>query len=499
MVVGEVATGVDLLVIGGGPGGYSAALRAAAAGRTVTLVERDRLGGVCLNIGCIPSKALIHVADTAALPDETGAIGVDLQASVDLDRAQAWIGDVVGRLTGGVEQLLRDAGVTLATGTARFATARRVAVTLGDDANFYEFKSVVLATGSRTVELPGLPFDGERIIDSTAALALRRVPPRLTVVGGGYIGVELGGAFAKLGAEVTIIELADQLLPGMPLGLARTLERALRARGVTIRLGTKVLEREGNDLVVEGPSGEARLPIGAAASERRPAPAADGDSGPDGVVIVAVGRRPNTDSLGLSQAGIKLDTDGRIVVAADRRAAPDVYAIGDITPGPALAHKATAEAEVAVTAAGGRRAAFDPATIPAVVFSDPQVATVGLTAEQAGQLHLAAPDQISTFRFPLSASGRALALARPEGYVEVVTERGGGPTGGTVLGVHMVGAGVAELAAEAALAIEMGATAEDLALTIAPHPTLSEALAEAAMGALGRPLHVRRRKEPGTP
>jgi dihydrolipoamide dehydrogenase len=259
------------------------------------------------------------------------------------------------------------------------------------------------------------------------------------------------------------------------------------------------LEREGNDLVVEGPSGEARLPIGAAASERRPAPAADGDSGPDGVVIVAVGRRPNTDSLGLSQAGIKLDTDGRIVVAADRRAAPDVYAIGDITPGPALAHKATAEAEVAVTAAGGRRAAFDPATIPAVVFSDPQVATVGLTAEQAGQLHLAAPDQISTFRFPLSASGRALALARPEGYVEVVAERGGGPTGGTVLGVHMVGAGVAELAAEAALAIEMGATAEDLALTIAPHPTLSEALAEAAMGALGRPLHVRRRKEPGTP
>ncbi|HEV8623313.1 MAG TPA: dihydrolipoyl dehydrogenase [Acidimicrobiia bacterium] len=499
MVVGEVATGVDLLVIGGGPGGYSAALRAAAAGRTVTLVERDRLGGVCLNIGCIPSKALIHVADTAALPDETGAIGVDLQASVDLDRAQAWIGDVVGRLTGGVEQLLRDAGVTLATGTARFATARRVAVTLGDDANFYEFKSVVLATGSRTVELPGLPFDDERIIDSTAALALRRVPPRLTVVGGGYIGVELGGAFAKLGAEVTIIELADQLLPGMPLGLARTLERALRARGVTIRLGTKVLEREGNDLVVEGPSGEARLPIGAAASERRPAPAADGDSGPDGVVIVAVGRRPNTDSLGLSQAGIKLDTDGRIVVAADRRAAPDVYAIGDITPGPALAHKATAEAEVAVTAAGGRRAAFDPATIPAVVFSDPQVATVGLTAEQAGQLHLAAPDQISTFRFPLSASGRALALARPEGYVEVVAERGGGPTGGTVLGVHMVGAGVAELAAEAALAIEMGATAEDLALTIAPHPTLSEALAEAAMGALGRPLHVRRRKAPGTP
>jgi dihydrolipoamide dehydrogenase len=475
MVVGEVATGVDLLVIGGGPGGYSAALRAAAAGRTVTLVERDRIGGVCLNVGCIPSKALIHVADTAALPDETAAIGVDLQASVDLNRAQAWIGDVVGRLTGGVEQLLRDAGVTLTTGTARFATARRMAVTRGDDATFYEFGSVVLATGSRPVEMPGLPFDGQQIIDSTGALALRRIPRRLTVVGGGYIGVELGGAFAKLGAEVTIVELADQLLPGMPLGLARTLERALRSRGVTIRLGTKVLERDADELIIEGPSGEARHPIGT-----------------EGLVTVAVGRRPNTDSLGLSQAGVRTDSDGRIIVAADRRAAKDVYATGDITPGPALAHKATAEAEVAVTAAGGGRAAFDPAAIPAVVFSDPQVATVGLTAEQAAEQGAEA----STFRFPLSASGRALALGRPEGYVEIVAERGGGPAGGTVLGVHMVGAGVAELAAEAALAIEMGATAEDLALTIAPHPTLSEALAEAAMGVLGRPLHIRRRKEP---
>jgi len=499
VVVGEVATGVDLLVISGGPGGYSAALRAAAAGRTVTLVERDRIGGVCLNVGCIPSKALIHVADTAGLPAEAAAIGVDLEASVDLDRAQAWIGDVVGRLTGGVEQLLRDAGVTVTTGTARFATARRVAVTRGDDAAFYEFGSVVLATGSRPVELGGLPFDGRRVVDSTAALALRRVPRRLTVVGGGYIGVELGGAFAKLGADVTIVELADQLLPGMPLGLARVLERALRARGVTIRLGTKVLGMDGDDLVIEGPTGEARLPIGAPRPTlgERGGGAGGADGGDEGLVVVAVGRRPNTDSLGLAQAGVALDADGRVRVAADRRAAPDVYAIGDITAGPALAHKASAEAEVAVAAAGGRRAAFDPAAIPAVVFSDPQVATIGLTAEQA------AGDgcDVTSFRFPLSASGRAMALGRPEGYVEIVAERGdpaaaGAAAGrGTVLGVHMVGAGVAELAAEAALAVEMGATAEDVALTIAPHPTLSEALAEAAMGVLGRPLHVRRRKE----
>jgi dihydrolipoamide dehydrogenase len=480
VVVGEVATGVDLLVVGGGPGGYAAALRAAAAGRTVTLVERDRIGGVCLNVGCIPSKALIHVADTVGLAAEAAAIGVDLEAFVDLDRAQSWIGDVVGRLTGGVEQLLRDAGVTVVTGSARFATARRVAVTSGDDAAFFEFGSMVLATGSRPVELGALPFDGGRVLDSTAALALRHVPGQLTVVGGGYIGVELGGAFAKLGSQVTIVELADQLLPGMPLGLARVLERALRARGVAIRLGTKVIGRDGDDLVVEGPTGEARLPIGGAG----------GASPGDGFVVVAVGRRPNTEALGLPGAGVRTDGDGRVVVAADRRAAADVYAIGDITPGPALAHKATSEAEVAVAAAGGRRAAFDPATIPAVVFSDPEVASVGLTAEQAAEAGASA----TSFRFPLSASGRALVLARPEGYVEIVADRGGAG-GGTVLGVHMVGAGVAELAAEAALAVEMGATLEDVALTIAPHPTLSETLAEAAMGALGRPLHVRRRKE----
>jgi dihydrolipoamide dehydrogenase len=271
---------------------------------------------------------------------------------------------------------------------------------------------------------------------------------------------------------------------------------------VAIRLGTKVIGRDGDDLVVEGPTGEARLPIGGAGGAGSGAGGGgDGDplrdragtgrGGPDageGFVVVAVGRRPNTDALGLPGAGVRTDGDGRVVVAPDRRAAADVYAIGDITPGPALAHKATAEAEVAVTAAGGRRAAFDPAAIPAVVFSDPQVATVGLTVEQATE-----PGAVATsFRFPLSASGRALALARPEGYVEIVADRGGG---GTVLGVHMVGAGVAELAAEAALAVEMGATLEDVALTIAPHPTLSEALAEAALGALGRPLHVRRRKE----
>jgi dihydrolipoamide dehydrogenase len=472
MVVGEVATGTDVLVIGGGPGGYAAALRAADLGRSVTLVERDRLGGVCLNVGCIPSKSLIHAADLAASGHEAAEMGVDITASVDMARIQAWIAGIVGRLTGGVEQLLRAAGVTVVTGTARFATPRRVAVwedgraggVPEDVGRFFEFSSAIVATGSRSVALAELPFDGQRVLDSTAALALARIPRKLVVVGGGYIGVELGTAFSKLGADVTLVELTDRLLPGMPAGPARVVERALRARGVGLHLGTKALGLDADDLVVEGPRGEHRLPAEA--------------------VVVAVGRRPNTDSLGLDQAGVRLDPGGLVPVDPARRATKGVFAIGDVTAGPALAHKATAEAEVAALSAAGRTAAFDPVTVPAVVFSDPEVATVGLTAEQAGE----AGAETTSFTFPLAASGRAVTLGRTDGHVEVVAERGDG----TVLGVHMVGPCVSELAFAAALAVEMGATVEDLALTIAPHPTISEALAEAAKGAAGRPLHVRR-------
>jgi dihydrolipoamide dehydrogenase len=464
MVVGEVATGTDVLVIGGGPGGYAAALRAASLGKSVTLVERDRLGGVCLNVGCIPSKALIHAADLAASGAEASTLGVDLTAAVDMARVQAWIAGIVGRLTGGVDQLLQAAGVTVVTGTARFATPKRVAVWHNDDAHFFESTSTIIATGSRTVALPELPFDGRRVLNSTGALALDRIPHRLVVVGAGYIGVELGTAFTKLGAEVTLVELTDRLLPGMPAGPARVVDRALRARGVELHLGTKALGLDGDDLVVEGAQGEGRLPADA--------------------VVVAVGRRPNTDTLGLEQIGLHLDAGGLVNVDPARRAARGIYAIGDVTAGPALAHKATAEAEVAALAAAGRPAAFDPATVPAVVFSDPEVATVGLTTQQAEE----AGAEATSFTFPLAASGRAVTLGRTDGHVEVVAERGDG----TVLGVHMVGPGVAELAFAAALAVEMGATVEDLALTIAPHPTLSEAIAEAAKGAAGRPLHVRR-------
>ena len=313
------------------------------------------------------------------------------------------------------------------------------------------------------MQLPGLPFDGDRVLDSTAALFLDRVPGRLAVVGGGYIGVELGTAWAKLGADVVILEAEDRLLPGMPRSLGRVVQRELDGLGVRVVTGAVVEGLEEDGLRVREDSGTTVL-----AADR---------------VVVAVGRRPNTDDLGLDRVGVDVDDRGLVRVEPSRRAAGRILAIGDVTPGPALAHKAFAEAEVAALTAAGKPAAFDPAAIPAVVFSDPEVVTVGLTADEADELG-AGP---RTFTFPLSAAPRAQVLGRPQGHVELVAD-----DQGTVLGVHMVGAGVAELAGEAALAVESAVTVEDLAGTIHPHPTMSEAVAEAAWGLLGQPLHTRR-------
>lgn len=464
MVVGEVGFSTEVLVVGGGPGGYVAALRAAAAGRKVTLVERDRIGGVCLNVGCIPSKALIHAADVAALPAEAAQWGIDMSVSVDMLRLQKWIGEVVGRLTGGVSGLLEAAGVVVETGSARFTSPHRVAVVADGHVQHIEFEQAIAATGSRPVELSTLPFDGARVLDSTGALALEQVPERMVVVGGGYIGLELGTAYAKLGSRVSVVELTDRLLPEVDAGLARVVEGRLRALGVEV-----VLSAEAEGLDDEGVVAKSR-------DQTRTIPA--------DVVVVAVGRRPNTDELGLEVAGAELAPSGHVLVDKARRAARTVCAIGDLTLGPALAHKAMAEADVAAATVSGRRAAYDPACVPAVVYTDPEVATVGRTAAQAREEGV----DPSTFRYPLTASARALTLGRPEGYVEVVADK----ADGTVLGVHMVGPGVGELAGEAALAVEMSATVDDLALTIHPHPTLSEAVAESALGAACRPLHVRR-------
>jgi dihydrolipoamide dehydrogenase len=485
MVVGELAESADLLVIGGGPGGYAAAIRAAQLGREVTLVERNGaagLGGVCLHVGCIPSKALIELAGAAHRTAELEAAGLHADGvTVSLERFQAWRGELCARLARGVGELLAKGQVRIVHGEARFNRPDRVAVHTPDDhALFLEFQHAIVATGSRPIELPNLPTDGERVLDSTGALALTKAPTSAAVIGAGYIGLELGTALAKLGTRVTVVEALDRVLPSIEESLTAPVRRRLRALGVDVRLSTTAERIEGDSLVVTGPDGEDRIE-----AER---------------VIVAVGRVPNTDDLGLAAAGIPstqhvpdgASEDGRSAASAlarglmdvgeDMRATERIAAIGDVVAGPSLAHKATAEAAVAAEALSGLPAAFDARAVPEVIFTDPEIGTVGLTEAQAREAGL--DPFVATF--PLAASGRAGTLNERDGFTRLVTDR----ATDRVIGVHIVGPHASELVAGGALAIELMASPGDVAATIHPHPTLSEGLHEAAALALGHPIHV---------
>jgi dihydrolipoamide dehydrogenase len=462
MVVGELAESADLLVIGGGPGGYAAAIRAAQLGRDVTLVERSGaagLGGTCLHVGCIPSKALLELAGAAWRTRELEGAGLHAESvSVSLERFQSWRGDLCSALAGGVAQLLGD--VRVMHGEARFNRPDRVAVrTPDDDVAFLEFEHAIVATGSRPAPLPDLPFDGHRVLDTSDALALIEVPASVAVVGAGYIGVELGTALAKLGARVTIVEARERILPKFEPRLTAPVLRRLTKLGVGMRTGVTARRLDEGALVLD-------------AGERVEA----------AVVIVAAGRTPNTDDLGLEAAGIAVGPDGLIAVGEDMRAAERIAAVGDVVAGPALAHKATAEATVAAEALSGQPAAFDARAIPIVVFSDPEIATVGLTEAQARDAGL----ETAAATFPLAASGRAGTLAARDGSTQIVTDL----STDRVVGVHAVGPHASELIAGGALAIELMAAPGDVAATIHPHPTLSEGLHEAAALVLGHPVHV---------
>jgi dihydrolipoamide dehydrogenase len=467
MVVGEMAEGVDFLVVGGGPGGYAAALRAAQLGREVVLVERDGaagLGGTCVRVGCIPSKALIELAETRHRARSFEVAGLDAGSlDIDLARFQTWKDGIVGGLSHGVETLLRHERVRVVSGTATFNKPNRVAVALPDgNVTFFEFHSAVVATGSLPVELAVLPRDGVRVLNSTDVLALTEVPASVVVVGAGYIGVELGTALAKLGSRVTIIEALDRVLPGMEQAIGRVMLKSLTRLGIEVLLGAEVVGLDDSDLVIRVNDVERRLDAAC--------------------IVAAVGRRPNTRDIGLETTGAHLAPDGTVKVDSSLLAARGVAAIGDITPGLALAHKATAQAEVAAESLSGLARTFDPLVVPAVVFSDPEVATVGLTEDAARALGL----DVAVAQFPLTASGRAATLGAPEGFARLIVDRGQD----AVVGVHLVGPLVSELAGEAALAVEMGASPEDIAGTIHPHPTISESLHEAALMLVGRPLHV---------
>lgn len=459
MVVGEVAGRAEVVVIGAGPGGYVAALRCADlldvknSGARVVLIEREAVGGVCLNVGCIPSKVLIHSADVAHLAEQSAEWGVELTARIDLERLHAHRRRTIDGLTSGVATLLEHAGVERWDGDARFSKPDRLAVVSGDSIRHLEFANCIVATGSRPTALSSLPIDGDRVVDSTGALEFGELPKNLVVVGGGYIGIELGTAWAKLGSNVTIIEGAKSILPAMDRRLSKVVERRLAELGVTLVLDTFVAGLD-DPLLAE--------------ADR---------------VVVAVGRTPNTDELGLDIANVPVDESGHISVGPDRRATRKIFAIGDVTAGPALAHKATAEAEVAAQVISGRPGAFDPAAIPEIVFSDPEVASVGLTEAGAAEQGI----EPAVFRFPFVAGSRSRTIGDTAGFVQLIADEAG-----TIIGAQLAGAGVSELAGEMALAIELSATVEDVASTIHPHPTMSEAIAEAAHGLAGAPLHVRR-------
>jgi dihydrolipoamide dehydrogenase len=464
-----------LLIIGGGPGGYVAALRAAQLGVDTTLVEGQALGGTCLNIGCIPSKAMIHAADAyhqACQFNSQGGkqspLGIEVDAPrINLATTLRWKDGIVGRLTGGVAALLKKQKVTVVRGWAQVSDGKTVEVSLadGEPASLrLSCDHLLLATGSQAVALPGLPWGG-RVISSTQALSPSAVPGQLVVVGAGYIGLELGMAYRKLGAAVTVVEAQDQLLPSYDAELVQPVANTLRRLDVAVHLGCKVLgmNAAGDAVCVEN-----------AAGERSELPADQ--------VLVAVGRTPHTQGWGLER--LMLAMNGRAVRVDDqcKTSMRGVWAIGDITGEPMLAHRAMAQGEMVAHLVAGQRRHFVPRAIPAVCFTDPEVVVVGLTPLAATQAGL---DCVSA-SFPLTANGRAMTLASTDGLVRVVARR----DNHLIVGWQAVGASVSELSTAFAQSIEMGARLEDVAGTIHAHPTLGEAVQEAAMRALGQALHI---------
>lgn len=465
----------DAVVIGAGPGGYPAAIRLGQLKVKTAIIEREYMGGVCLNVGCIPSKAVIHAAKMYEKMGHSEEIGISLpgKPTLDMKKLQTWKGGVVTKLTTGVRTLLKGNGVEVIDGTAKLEKSgpdgHRISVQTKSGPQTIIAKNIVLATGSRPFEIPGFKLDGSRIIDSTGALALDHVPQRLIVIGGGYIGLELGMVYAKFGSKVTVVEALPRVLASMDKDCVGVVERKLRKMGVEVMANTKAKswEDKGDRAVLT-----VELQDGKTAT-------IDADK-----ILVSVGRRPNSENLGLEAAGVTVDKRG-FVTADDhlRTNVAGIYAIGDLIGGMMLAHKATKEGEVVAEIIAGHKAAFDVRTIPAVVFTDPEIASTGLTEDEA---KAKGHPTLKVGKFPFAALGRALSVNDTEGFVKVVADA----KTGELLGLHIVGNGASDLISEGSLAIEMGAVADDLRLTIHPHPTLSEGVMEAAAAALGEAVHI---------
>ncbi len=469
------ARSYDAIVIGGGPGGYTAAIRLAQLGKRVLCVERESLGGVCLNWGCIPSKALITAAGLVDRVRGAGVMGISAEPRIDFAATQRWKGGIVERLTTNVGTLIRGNGGDVAFGAARLLDARTVEVIAADgSAERYAADAIVLATGARLATVPGFEPDHARVITARDAVDLPSIPESLLVIGGGVIGLELGMMYQRLGTKLTVVELTGALLPGVDADLVRIVERKLRKRGGEVLTSAKAVrweDRDGRAAVTVEHEGATRV----IEAEK---------------VLVAVGFVPNTAGLRLEDVGVRLDARGH--VAVDERVMTSVegiFAVGDVSGGPYLAHKAFREAEVAAEVIAGRYARRDWLAMPAAVFTDPEIATVGVGEAEAKRRGL----EVTIGKFPFGASGRAMSLVETDGFIKIVADAE------RVIGVQIVGPEASELIGEAAFALEMMASPEDVALTIHPHPTLSEGVMEAFKHALGEAVHIMnrpKRKEP---
>jgi len=457
----KIPASAQLVVIGAGPGGYAAAFKAVELGLNVTLIDPEaNPGGVCLHRGCIPSKALLHVAKLVAEAEEATEIGVTFKKpQIDLDRVRSWKDEVIGKLTGGLGGKVVKQKITYVRGMAKFKNAHTLTVTVTDGTTGeMSFEKAFLATGSRPIMLPGVAAGSSKIIDSTGALEIPDIPSSLLVVGGGYIGLELGSAYVALGSKVSVVEMTDGLLPGCDRDLVSVLKRRISKKFTEIKLNTRVTDlkeqKNGVIVTVEDKKGEATKSLFSK-------------------VLIAIGRKPNSENLGLENTAIKVDEKGFIEVDAQMRTAEEhIFAIGDIAGEPMLAHKAYAEANVAAEVVAGRKAVFDPRAIPAVVFTDPEIAWCGLTETEAREQKI----KIKTAKMPWRSNGRTLTLGRDDGMTKLIID----PETDRLLGVAVAGPGAGELIAEGVLALEMAAVSEDLRKSIHPHPTLSETIYETA-------------------
>ena len=467
MVVGDFPIELDTLVVGAGPGGYVAAIRAAQTGQNVTIVDKGALGGVCLNVGCIPSKALIEAGSRYSQAKNSEEMGIiTKEVSVDFEKVQEWKSSVVNKLTSGVESLLKGNKVDIVSGEAYFVDKNTVRVMDDKSSQTYTFKDVIIATGSTPIEIPSFKYS-DRILNSTGALALKEIPKKLIVIGGGYIGTELSAAFADFGTEVVILEGEKDILAGFEKDMTAVLKRNLKKKDVQIITNALAKSSEESDTGVK---------VTYEAKGKEETIEAD-------YVLVTVGRYPNTAEIGLEEIGVEMDDRGLVKIDKQCRTNIDnIYAIGDIVAGPPLAHKASYEGKIAAEVIGGEKSEIDVNGIPAVMFAAPELASVGYTEAEAKE----AGYDVKASKFPFAANGRALSLQSTDGFVRLVTRK----EDGLILGGQVVGTNASDIISEIGLAVEAGMTAEDLALTIHAHPTLGETTMEAADLAIGRPIHT---------